>query len=258
MNQDKILELAKYIYDGEKNRHDILKISTAENLTPEISYLIQDQLIKLREEDGYKVYAPKMGLTSKAKWEQMGVDSPIVGYVFEDMIEKTDVIHVSDYIHPKVEPEIAIVMKNEISGSNLTIDDVLKNVDYVLSCAEIIDSRYKDFDFTLTDVIADNTSASGAIFSPQKYSVEDMKLDTEEVIVRVNGDIVVEGNGSAVLGNPAAAIVELAGFLDKKGQSVPVGVPIMTGGLTSAVLIKAGDSVEISYSNLETINFKVK
>lgn len=260
MEKNKILEIAKYVYDAEKNKYEVAKITEElfPNLNAEDAYLIQNEVIKLRERDGHNVFAPKMGLTSKAKWDQMGVDSPIVGYIFDDMIEEGNTINVLDYIHPKIEPEIAIVLKNEISGLDLTIEDVLKNTDYVLSCAEVIDSRYKNFDFTLTDVIADNTSASGAVFGREKYPITNIELDSEEVTFKLNGEVVAEGKGTAVLGHPASAIVELGAFLYQQGKVVPAGIPIMTGGITSAVLVKPGDKVEITYSNLETIEIDVK
>lgn len=122
----------------------------------------------------------------------------------------------------------------------------------------MLDSRYLNFDFTLTDVITDNTSASGAVFGVEKYPVEQLDLVTEKAVFKLNGEVVVEGTGEAVLGHPALAIVELAKHLAKEGKTVPTGVNIMTGGMTSAVLIKPGDEVEISYTNLETIKIKVE
>ncbi len=260
MNNNEIRKLAQYLYNGEKNRQKVVKLTDekAPGLTIDEAYIVQKDLIKLREKEGHKIFAPKMGLTSRAKWEQMGVDSPIVGYIFEDMIEKDDTVDFSKYIHPKLEPEIAIVLKNEMSGCELTIEDVLQNIDYILSCAEIIDSRYLDFDFTLPDVIADNTSAKGAIFGTKKISIENIEMELEKVVVKQNNNVVAEGQGSAVLGHPAEAIIELAKFLSKDGKNVPSGVPIMTGGLTSALLINPGDEIEISYSNLGTLKIDVK
>ena len=258
MDSMRFKDAARYVYDGEKFKREIVKLTEEiwPDLTVDEAYLIQKEVLRLREADGQSLYAPKMGLTSKAKWDQMGVDSPIVGYIFDDMLEKKGTISLSDYIHPKIEPEIAFVMKQELSG-DVTVEDVLKNTDYVLSCAEVIDSRYLNFDFTLTDVIADNTSASGAIFGIEKFTVDQLDLVTEKVAIKVNGKLAVEGSGRDVLGHPALAIVELAKHLAKVGKPVPTGVPIMTGGMSSAVLLEVGDDVEIVYSTLETIQFKV-
>lgn len=254
----KISEAAQYVYNGEKFKQEIVKLTQDKwpDLSIEDAYRIQKAVLNLRQADGYKLYAPKMGLTSKAKWQQMGVDSPIVGYLFEDMLEHEATIKVSEYIHPKIEPEIAFVLKEEVSG-NATIEEVLQKTDYLLSCAEIIDSRYLNFDFTLTDVIADNTSASGAIFGKIKTSVEQLDLVAETVVIKVNGVEVVSGSGLDVLGHPASAIVELAKHLSKEGKSVPVGLPIMTGGMSAAVPLVAGDEIEIEYANLERLKINV-
>ena len=130
MKQSEILEAAQYVYHGEKYKHEIVKLTADKwpNLTVEEAYQIQNEVLKLREADGHTIYAPKMGLTSKAKWEQMGVDSPIVGYVFKDMLEENFTVKVSDYIHPKIEPEISFVMKNEISGyTGISFGDIKIN-----------------------------------------------------------------------------------------------------------------------------------
>lgn len=260
MDDKQILDTAEYIYHAQKNLVEIPKL-TAERLpdfTIEDAYKVQAELIKLYEQDGHKVLAPKMGLTSKAKWEQMNVDSPIVGYIFEDTIETGNTVKVSDYIHPKVEPEIGIVLKQDLKGPGVTIEDVLANVDYVFSCVEVIDSRYQNFDFTLTDVIADNTSAAGAVFSDEKVSVDQLDLAKETAVLKVNGEVKAEGDGTAVLGHPAEAIVALAEHLAESGQTVKAGEPIMTGGMTSAALIQPGDVVEVEYSTLGKITIKVE
>src|SRR5699024_10005777 len=112
-----------------------------------------------------KIIGPKMGITSEAKMKQMNVDDPIYGYVFECMVvEEGDSISVSDYIHPKVEPEIGFILKEDLEGPEVTALDVLPAAEYACPALEIIDSRYENFNFTLPDVIADNTSAAGAIF----------------------------------------------------------------------------------------------
>jgi len=259
MDKRLIQTTAKYLYQAEKKKKEIQKITAnrVPGITISESYLIQDELKKLRELDGHKVVAKKMGLTSKAKWEQMGVDSPIVGYLFDDMMETNNIIKISDYIHPKVEAEIGIVLKNDLYGPNVTIAEVLNNIDYVFSCVEVIDSRYQNFDFTLPDVIADNTSAKGAVFSNEKLSLNNIDLPNEEVTLTMNGEVQAKGNGAAVLGHPAEAVVFLTKFLSEKGESVKSGFPIMTGALTAASLIKAGDIIEVTYTNLAPIKIKV-
>lgn len=249
------------MYKAQKNKVEIPKLT--KELVPDLSiedaYLVQARVVELIQKAGERgdVLAPKLGLTSKAKMEQMGVEAPIYGYLFENMVVTGNRVKVSDHIHPKVEPDIGIVLKNDLQGPGVTKEDVMANIDYVFSCAEIIDSRFQNFDFDLPSVIADNTSASGAVFSSEKHAIKDLDLVTEKVTLKINGEVKAEGDGSAVLGHPAEPIAFLANLLGEKGEKVKAGEPIMTGGMTQAFRMNAGDKVEIIYSNLAPITFDV-
>src|SRR5690606_22589082 len=119
-------------------------------LTIEEAYLVQEELVRQKLEEGKKIVGPKMGITSEAKMKQMNVDDPIYGYVFDDMVvNEGDTISISDYIHPKVEPEIGFILSRDLEGPNVTALDVLRSTEYVFPAIEIIDSRYENFNFTL-------------------------------------------------------------------------------------------------------------
>lgn len=259
MDNELIHDIASELVNAEENKVAIERFTKERypDLTVEQAYHIQEALIQIKRIDGHKVIAPKMGLTSKAKWEQMNVDTPIYGYIFDSMKVEDVIVH-SNYIHPKIEPEIGIVLASDMEGPGVTRDDVLKNIAYVFSAVEIIDSRYKDFDFQLSDVIADNSSAKGYIFSDQRIPVDQLDLANEEVEIIKNGSVIAKGAGRNVLDHPAESIVALVNMLGEQGQIVKKGEPIMTGGMTSAVLIQPGDVVEINYTTLPTIKVNVK
>lgn len=259
MDNDLIHDIASELVEAEEDKRAIERFTKNRypDLTVEQAYHIQEALIQIKRIDGHKVIAPKMGLTSKAKWDQMGVDTPIYGYIFDSMKVEDVIVH-SNYIHPKIEPEIGIVLASDMEGPGVTRDDVLKNIAYVFSAVEIIDSRYKDFDFQLSDVIADNSSAKGYIFSDQRIPVDQLDLANEEVEIIKNGSVIAKGAGRNVLDHPAESIVALVNMLGEQGQIVKKGEPIMTGGMTSAVLIQPGDVVEINYTTLPTIKVNVK
>ena len=238
-----------------QNEIEKITITKAPRLTVAEAYQIQDQLTQLKLQDGHEIFAPKLGLTSPAKMKQMNVDDPIYGYVFNYMVvENEGSFSVKDYIHARVEPEISLVMKNELKGPGITIEDVKENIDYVVSSLEILDSRYIDYKFTHSDVIADNTSARGAVYSETRVHLDEVDLINEKAQLKINGEVKAEGTGAAVLGNPLETIVFLANELGAKGQAVPAGVPIMTGGMTSAIAIKADDLIEVDYSTLGKIS----
>ncbi|WP_085992690.1 2-keto-4-pentenoate hydratase [Oceanobacillus senegalensis] len=261
MDKGLIKELANYVHQAEKDKREITKITS--ELYPDLSiddaYLVQEELIQQKLEEGHKIIGPKMGITSEAKMKQMNVDDPIYGYVFDYMIEKeNDSISVSDYIHPKVEPEIGFILSRDLEGPNITALDVLAATEYVFPAIEIIDSRYENFNFTLPDVIADNTSAAGAVFGKTIRRPESLELDVVGVTLSVNGEIRSLGAGAAVLSHPANSVARLANMLSKKGQKVKAGQPIMTGGITAAVRIESGDFINVKYGGLGNVSFSVK
>ena len=261
MDNNQIKELANYVHNAEKEKQEITKI-TAE-LYPELSideaYIVQEELIRQKLEEGHTIIGPKMGITSEAKMKQMDVDDPIYGYVFDNMIvEEGDSISISDYIHPKVEPEIGFILGRDLEGPGITSLDVLRATEYVFPAIEIIDSRYENFNFTLPDVIADNTSAAGAVFGTYLRKPEELELDVVGVTLSINGEIRSLGAGAAVLGHPAKSVARLANMLSKKGEKVKAGQPILTGGITSAIRLSPGDFVNAKYGGLGDVSFFVK
>ncbi|MFJ7826966.1 2-keto-4-pentenoate hydratase [Psychrobacillus sp. NPDC096623] len=261
MDKELIKELADYTHNAEKEKREIIKI-TAE-LYPELSiedaYLVQEELVKQKLEEGRKIIGPKMGITSEAKMKQMNVDNPIYGYIFDYMVvNEGESISIDDYIHPKVEPEIGFVLSRDLEGPGVTALDVLSATEYVFPAIEIIDSRYENFNFTLPDVIADNTSAAGAVFGTSLKRADEVELDVVGVTLSINGEIQALGAGAAVLGHPANSVARLANMLSKKGEKVKAGQPILTGALTAAVHLSPGDYVSAKYGGLGDISFFVK
>lgn len=261
MNHHLIAEFTEYVHNAEKDKKEIEKITAQlyPTLTIEEAYMIQEELIKQKLEQGYKIVGPKMGITSEAKMKQMNVKDPIYGYIFDYMIvEDGDFISLSDYIHPKVEPEIGFVLGKDLEGPNITVQDVLDATEYVFPAIEIIDSRYENFNFTLPDVIADNTSARGAVFGTNLRNPEDVALDMVGVTLSINGKVQALGAGAAVLGHPANSVARYANMISRKGQKVKAGQPILTGGLTEAIRLSAGDFVQVKLGGIGEVSFFVK
>lgn len=261
MDDNLIKQLTDYVHSAEKEKREIKKITSElyPALTIEDAYSVQEQLLNEKLADGYRIVGPKMGMTSEAKMKQMGVNDPIYGYLFDYMIvEEGTSISLSDYIHPKVEPEIGFILKKDLEGPNITMFDVLAATDYVFPAIEIIDSRYRNFDFTLPDVIADNTSAAGAIFGTTLTRPEKIELDVVGATLSINGKLQAIGAGAAVLGHPANSVARLANMLAKKGKKVKAGEPILTGGLTAAVPLSKGDHVSVKCGGLGKVSFYVE
>ena len=210
------------------------------------AYAIQDEIRRRKLARGRTIVGLKAGLTSHAKMKQMGVSTPVFGFMTDDyVVADGGTCKVSELIHPKVEPEIAFITKAELRGPGCHIGTVLAATDFVMPGIEVIDSRYRDFKFDLKSVVADNTSAARFVVGGQPMSVSDCDLRTVGVVLEKNGIPVAFGAGAAVMGHPAAAIAALANMLAERGECIPAGTLILSGGITEAVAVQAGDNVTL-------------
>jgi len=250
--------LAAHVEAAELEVRDITKITDDyPQMDWDDAYAIQDEIRRRKEARGNKTVGLKAGLTSRAKMKQMGVETPCFGFV-SDYMSRPDggEIKMSELIHPKVEAEICIVTKSPLRGPGCHLGAVLAAIDFVVPAVEIIDSRYRDFKFDLKSVIADNTSASRFVIGGRMRAVEELDLRTLGVVMEKNGEIVAMAAGAAVLGHPAAAVAMMANHLGARGQEIPAGSFIMTGGVTEAIAVNAGDSISVRYQDLGTVSMR--
>jgi len=189
--------------------------------------------------------------------KQMGVPNPCYGYLadyfaYGDGAE----IKIDELIHPKVEAEIAFILKDDLQGPGCHIGDVLAATDFVMPAVEVIDSRYKDFKFDLKSVIADNSSSSRYVTGGRMRDIKDLDLKTLGVVMEINGEVVQLGAGAAVLGHPATAIAMLANMLSERGEILKAGEYILSGAITAAVSVKKGDNVTVKFQDLGSLSFR--
>jgi len=258
LDKKQIEDLAAHLESAELERREVTKITDDyPNMDFDDAYDIQWEIRRRKEARGHRIVGLKMGLTSWAKMKQMGVHQPSYGFL-ADYFSEIDgsAVDTSAYIHPRVEAEIAVVTKKELKGPGCTVADAYAAIDYVLPAIEIIDSRYKDFKFDIKSVIADNSSSRGFVTGGRKRLVEDLELPLIGVVMEKNGEIVELSAGAAVLGNPAASVAMLANMFAERGQVVPAGSFIMTGGLTAAVHVAPGDNINVRYQGLGSIGMR--
>ena len=251
-----IAELAEHLENAELQAHDVKKITNDyPDMDWEDAYDIQWEIRRRKESRGNKVVGLKMGLTSYAKMSQMGVENPLYAFLVDYFsVPDGGTINTSELIHPKVEAEIAVITSKELSGPGCTIAHVLDAISSVVPAVEIIDSRYENFNFDLKSVIADNASSARFVTGGNVKRIEDVDLKTIGVVMEKNGKVVELGAGAAVLGHPAASVAMLANMLAERGEVIPAGTFIMTGGITSAVAVEAGDFVSVRYQDLGSIS----
>lgn len=255
MTEWNVASAARHLLDAEAHQRDVTPITDEwAELDVETAYRVQDEVIRLKQAEGHTVTGVKLGLTSRAKQQRMGINSPLTAVITDGMVLGAGVpVPLDELIHPRIEPEIVFVMGRELKGPGVTAAAAMAAVATVHAGFEVIDSRFKDFKFTLPDVIADNASSARYIVSARGFDPEGLDLALEAVLVRVNGSVVDTATGAAVQGHPGEALALAANSLAERGQSIPAGALVLTGGLTDAVFVKPGDQISAEFTTLGTI-----
>lgn len=254
-----IYEYVERVATAQSEKTAIEKITNSNPaLTLEQAYEIQRLSIEKSISASNAFIGWKMGLTSKAKQQQVGVDSTIYGRLTNQMLMKHNEITAADHIHPRIEPEVAFTFKKAIAGENLTPYEVWSAVEYVYLALEVIDSRYENFAFSLMDVIADNASSTKFLMGSQPYAPTTTDWAQIKVDVYHNGERKHEGVGAAILEHPIYSVIELLNMLSKEGRGIQPGQLVLAGAMTDAVAVKAGDSVTADYGALGSLTIYVK
>lgn len=223
-------------------------------LTPEAAYDIQDEVIDAL---GGSVAAAKLGLTSRAKQQQMNVDEPSYGSLLKgSMIVPGESLVRSELIQPRLEPEIAFLTGADLEGPSVTAASVLTATAAVATALDVLDSRYAGYSFTLPDVIADNASAARfALGDP--VPVGGIDLRKVGCVFTHNGRLAGTAAGAAVMDHPAEAVAWFVRKLSERDPNLPAGSVVLSGGLTAAVAVEAGDSVTVEIDRIGALTVAV-
>ncbi|MFD8499600.1 2-keto-4-pentenoate hydratase [Amycolatopsis sp. NPDC059657] len=218
------------------------------------AYAIQDESLRKRRVRGETLIGLKLGLTSRAKQQRMGIDSPLLAWLTDAMVLPAGVpVPLGGLIHPRAEPEIVFVMGQRLSGPGVTAATALAAVDRVHAGVEIIDSRFEDYKFKLPDAVADNGSSALFGIGPVGVRPEKLDLSLEACLLEVDGHVVDTATGAAVQGHPAEALALAANALAARGLAIEPGWIILTGGMTDAVPLTPGSRVAAHFSNLGSV-----
>ena len=250
-----ITELATILDDAAREARAVAQIDAEGRLSLQDAYAIQKASIERRLARGEKRAGVKMGFTSRSKMVQMGISDLIWGRLTTGMqVEEGSSIELSRFVHPRVEPEIAFILKKPLAGL-VTAAEALSCVEAVAPALEIIDSRYRDFKFSLTDVVADNASSSGFVIGAWNNPRED--FSNLGLTMNVNGVAVQIGSTAAILGHPLRSLVAAARLAAAAGEPLQAGAVVMAGGATAAEWIKPGSYVSIEMERLGHAGFHV-
>ena len=256
MLADNIIQaMAADLYTALRNQQMIDPLSTREpNMTIEDAYAVSSGLLQKRIElDGEKVIGKKIGVTSKAVQNMLGVHQPDFGYLTDAMVvdESESLSLTTKMIQPRAEGEIAFVLKHDLIGPGITASDVLRATDFVVPCFEIVDSRIKDWKIKIQDTVADNASCGYFLLGSQAADPRKLDLSTVGMVVELNGQVVSTGAGAAALGaSPIRCVVWLANTLGRFGVPLKAGEVILSGSLVPLQPVKAGDYMSVSIGGI--------
>ncbi len=218
-------------------------------LDVDTAYAIQDEALRQRRARGETLIGVKLGLTSRAKQQRMGIDAPLLAWLTDAMVLPAGV-PVPSLIHPRAEPELVFVLGRRLAGPGVTAATALAAVDRVYGGIEVIDSRYADYRFTLPDAVADNGSSAYFSVGPVGLPPAALDLSLEAALLEVDGQIVDTATGAAVLGHPAEALALAANTLAARGSALEPGWLVLTGGMTDAVPLHPATRVAAHFSHL--------
>ncbi|ABB13965.1 2-keto-4-pentenoate hydratase [Carboxydothermus hydrogenoformans] len=221
------------------------------------AYQIQLINVDKKKALGRKVVGKKIGLTSRAMQQMLGVHEPDYGHVTDDMIGDEEVaISRSKLLQPKIEAEIAFVLKDRLVGPGVTLTKVLQATAGVIPVFEIIDSRIKDWKIKIQDTIADNASSAMVVLGSKLIPVDQVNLKYVGLVLEKNGEIIDTAAGAAVLGHPALAVAWLANKLSEFGIALEPGEIILSGSLTKAYEVTGNDHFVANFGPLGSVKVK--
>jgi len=251
-----IKEVAQIVDEAAVNAEAISQLSAqGYQLTLTQAYQVQAQSVANRLARGEQQVGIKMGFTSRAKMIQMGVDDMIWGPLTDAMfIEEGGETTWEKYVHPRVEPEIAFLLKKPLSG-NVTLSEVMASVQAVAPALEIIDSRYDNFKFSLEDVVADNCSSSG--FTIGAWQTPQTDIANLGMVMEFDGEAVEIGSSAGILGNPWRSLAAAARVAGEAGKVLPAGSIVLAGASTAAQALKPGVHVRLNCEKLGVAEFTV-
>lgn len=246
-------EWASLLHKAARTQQPIAQLSEKHTYRLIDAYTIQHHLIQERVKEGHPVIGVKMGFTSVAKMKQMGVDDMIIGQLTSDMLITNDQpLEKSLCIHPRAEPEIAFRLSADIEKP-MQADEVIHYVDGVCAAVEVIDSRYKDFKFSLEDVIADNCSSCGVALGP--WCEVPLGLNGLDMVQRFDGKVVATGTSDAILDNPFEALAAATRLSYQYGIRLTKGMIVLAGAATAAEFLGKTSVVHLTVDGLGEVEF---
>jgi len=221
-------------------------------------YRVQQELVARLTAEGERIVGYKLGLTSAPMQKLLGVDSPDFAPVLSSHLNPDGcAVSAAAFIAPRVEAEIALLLRDDLRGPDCTALDVASAVSGAVAALEIVDSRIADWKITLADTIADLASSGAIVLGPAVTPAAGLDLRVLGMVLTCNGGLVATGAGAAALGNPLQAVAWLANTLHPLGEYLRAGQFVMTGALHAAVDMAAGQTYRAEFDRLGPVGLRV-
>ncbi|WP_395686500.1 2-oxo-hept-4-ene-1,7-dioate hydratase [Caenimonas koreensis] len=263
MNEALIQQLARELNESEKSRVQLEHFSKRfPEMTIEDGYAISRAWVAMKIAEGRTPRGHKIGLTSRAMQLSSQIDEPDYGTLLDDMFFEAGDIPFDRFIAPRVEVELAFILKRRLQGSHITIEDVLDATDYVHPAIEIIDARIEQFDRhskkmrRVQDTISDNAANAGIILAGRQVKPREVDLPWCGAILRQNGAVEETGLAAGVQGHPAVGVAWLAMKLAPWGEFLEAGEVVLAGSFTRPAIAKQGDLFDADYGALGRFEFR--
>ncbi|MGF6904748.1 2-keto-4-pentenoate hydratase [Paraburkholderia sp. GAS348] len=256
MTEERIEQAATVLRQARQARTTIPRISETFGIEGiDAAYAVAEINTRAAVAAGNRIIGKKIGLTSKAVQQQLGVDQPDFGVLFDDMEYLTGaVVPAGRLIQPKAEAEIAFVFGRDLDDEVISWGRFLQGVEYVLPAIEIVDSVINDWKITLVDTIADNASCGVYVLGDTPHRISDVDLVACQMRCTVNGDLASQGSGAACLGNPLYAAWWLAKTLAIRNQPLRAGDVVLSGALGPMVAVSSGAQIDVQIDGLGSVS----
>jgi 2-oxo-hept-3-ene-1,7-dioate hydratase len=255
--------LARELHDSERTRVQVEHFSKRfAGMTVEDGYAVSRAWVAMKIAEGRKPIGHKIGLTSRAMQLSSQISEPDYGTLLDDMLFAPGDLPAQRFIAPRVEVELAFVLKHKLEGTQVTVDDVIAATEYVTPAIEIIDARIEQFDRhtkamrKVQDTISDNAANAGIVIGGRKVHPREIDLPWCGAILRQNGAVEETGLAAGVQGHPAVGVAWLAMKLAPWGECLQAGEVVLAGSFTRPVAAKKGDVFDADYGALGRFEFR--
>jgi 2-oxo-hept-3-ene-1,7-dioate hydratase len=263
LDEATIQQLARELHDSEKTRAQVEHFSKRfPGMTIEDGYAISRAWVALKLAEGRQVRGHKIGLTSRAMQQSSQIDEPDYGTLLDDMFFAPGDIPFERFIAPRVEVELAFVLKHRLQGAQVGVAEVLAATEYVQPAIEIIDARIEQFDRhtkaprKVFDTISDNAANAGIVLGGRKVRPDEVDLPWVGAILRQNDVVEETGLAAGVQGHPAVGIAWLVQKLAPWGEALEAGEVVLAGSFTRPVPARRGDRFDADYGPLGRFTFR--